>query len=60
PERVGRSSVTMAVTGEQGGQVAFEARFVSVFVARASRTKIPVPAHVRAALAAAQTIAGGE
>ena len=54
PERVGRSSVTMAVTGVQGGQVAFEARFVSVFVDRASRSKIEIPAHVRAALARAE------
>lgn len=52
PERLGTSSVTLAVSGRQGGRVAFEARFVSVFVARPGLSKIPVPGHIRAALEA--------
>ncbi|RWR27915.1 acyl-CoA thioesterase [Sinirhodobacter populi] len=51
PEAVGRSSVRLHLSAEQGGVLRFTASFVSVFVTTPGMEKIPVPEIVRAALA---------
>lgn len=55
-ERLGNSSVTyrIGIFRQGGEQAAAQGRFTHVYVARASRTPVPIPAPLRGALVAIQ------
>lgn len=48
--RLGESSTGFRVEGRQDGTLCFEGTFVSVFIDGKSFRRIPVPAHIRAAI----------
>jgi len=56
-ERLGNSSVTyrIGIFRQGGEQAAAQGRFTHVYVARASQKPVPIPAPLRAALAAIQS-----
>ena len=56
-ERLGNSSVTyrIGIFRQGGGQAAAQGRFTHVYVERASQKPVPIPAPLRAALAAIQS-----
>ena len=56
-ERLGNSSVTyrIGIFRQGGDQAAAQGRFTHVYVERASQKPVPIPAPLRAALAAIQS-----